>query len=70
MGEPVGKTGVLLLILVLGAALLAPMVMAFEPDPLPGDFVIPWNSQHLNVPVLWSLCASGVLALFYAILKR
>ena len=65
-----GKLGVLLLILVLGGALLAPMVMAFEPEPLPGDFLIPWNQQQLNVPVLWSLCASGTLALFYAFLKR
>ena len=64
------KLGVLLLILVLGGALLAPVVMAFEPDPLPGDFMIPWNQQHLNVPVLWSLCASGVLALFYALMKK
>ena len=64
------KLGVLLLILVLGGALLAPVVMAFEPDPLPGDFLIPWNQQHLNVPVLWSLCASGALALFYALMKK
>ena len=64
------KLGVLLLILVLGGALLAPVVMAFEPDPLPGDFLIPWNQQHLNVPVLWSLCASGALALFYGLMKK
>ncbi len=70
MRARVGKTGVVLLILVLGAALLAPMVMMFEPEPMPGDFAIPWNNQHLNIPVLWSLCASGALALFYALLKK
>jgi hypothetical protein len=70
MRDPVRKLVILLLILVLGGALLAPVVMAFDPDPLPGDFAFVWNNQHLNVPVLWSLCASGVLALFYAFLKR
>ncbi len=65
-----GKAGVFLLILVLGGALLAPMVMAFDPEPMPGDFVLPFNNQHFNIPVLWSLCASGSLALFYALLKK
>jgi hypothetical protein len=60
----------LLLILVLGAAILAPLVMAFEPDPMPGDFAITWGRQHFAVPVLWSLCASAGLALLYSILKR
>jgi len=70
MGEPVGKSGVVLLILVLGAALLAPAIMMFDPEPMTGDFTVTLNNQHLNVPVLWSLCASGVLALLYAILKQ
>ena len=70
MRQPVGKLGVMLVILVLGAAILAPVVMAFEPEPLPGDFTVTWNNQHLPIPVVWSLCASGVLALFYAFLKR
>ncbi len=60
----------MLLILVLGAAILAPVVMAFEPEPLPGDFAFVWGNSHLTVPVIWSLCASGVLALFYAVMKR
>jgi Protein of unknown function (DUF2905) len=64
------KLVVMLLILVLGAAILAPVVMAFEPEPMPGDFTVTWNNQHLLIPVVWSLCASGVLALFYAIMKR
>ena len=64
------KLVILLLILVLGGALLAPVVMAFDPDPLPGDFAFVWNNQHLNVPVLWSLCASGCLALLYLFYRR
>jgi hypothetical protein len=65
-----GKTGALLLILVVGAAILAPIVMALELDPMPGDFAVNWNHQHYNVPVLWSLCASGALALLYSIYRR
>ncbi len=61
---------VVLLILVLGAAILAPAVMMFEPAPLPGDFSFTWGSQHIAVPVLWSLCASGVLALLYSQFRR
>jgi hypothetical protein len=60
----------MLVILVVGAAILAPIVMMMEPDPLPGDFVLAWNSQHYPVPVLWSLCASGALALLYLFYRR
>jgi hypothetical protein len=66
----VGKLGVMLVILVLGAAILSPLVIAFEPDPMPGDFSFMWGHAHVVVPVLWSLCASGTLALFYAFMKR
>ena len=65
-----GKTGVILLILLLGAVLLVPAIMMFDPEPMTGDFTVTLNNQHLNVPVLWSLCASGALALLYAILKQ
>ncbi|MDB5734507.1 MAG: hypothetical protein JWP16_1672 [Alphaproteobacteria bacterium] len=65
-----GKLGVMLVILVLGAAILSPLVIAFEPDPMPGDFSFMWGHTHIAVPVLWSLCASGTLALFYAFMKR
>jgi hypothetical protein len=60
----------LLLIWVLGAIILAPVVMAMELDPMPGDFVFVWAGQHYSVPVLWSLCASGGLALLYSIYRR
>ena len=60
----------MLMILVVGAVILAPIVMMAEPDPLPGDFILTWNSQHYPVPVLWSLCASGALALLYLFYRR
>ena len=49
------KLVVLLLILVVGAVILAPIVMALELDPMPGDFAITWNNQHLQ-------CAGAVVA--------
>ena len=65
-----GKLVAMLVILMLGAVILAPVVMAFEPEPMPGDFAILLGGRHLAVPVIWSLCASGALALFYAVMKR
>ncbi len=59
-----------LMILLAGAAILAPVVMALELEPMPGDFALTWNSQHYNVPVLWSLCASGALTLLYSLYRR
>jgi hypothetical protein len=64
------KIGILLLILVAGAAILAPIIMAFAPEPLPGDFTLAWQNQKFAVPVIWSLCASGALALLYSFLRR
>jgi hypothetical protein len=65
-----GKLGVKLAILVIGAAILVPIIMALELEPMPGDFTVVWNSQKYNIPVLWSLCASAGLTLFYSFLKR
>ena len=64
------KAVILVVILVLGAAVLAPMVMMLDPDPIPGDFHITLHNARINVPVVYSLCASAVLALFYSIMKR
>jgi predicted ribosome-associated RNA-binding protein Tma20 len=66
----VKRLATLLVILLAGAAILAPVIMLAEPDPMPGDFVIAWNNQHYPVPVLWSLCASGALALLYFLYRR
>jgi hypothetical protein len=65
-----GRLGILLLIVVAGGIILCPVVMAFEPDPLPGDFSFLWNNKHFAVPVVWSLCASGALALLYSFMRR
>ena len=64
------KLAIQLLILVLGAVILAPIIMALELDPMPGDFVLAMGTQHYPVPVLWSLCASGALALLYSFYRR
>ena len=64
------RSVILLLILVFGAVFLAPVIMALELDPMPGDFVLSWNQHHYPIPVLWSLCASGALALLYSLYRR
>jgi len=57
------------LILIAGAAVLAPVVAYFKPAPLPGDFIIPGTDFHVSV--LYSLGASVDLGLAYMlILKR
>ena len=64
------KAVFLLLVLVGGAVFLAPIVMAFEPARLPGDFILTYNTQQLAIPVFWSLCASGSLSLLYLFYRR
>ena len=60
----------LLLVLVGGAVFLVPIVMAFEPARMPGDFIMTWGKQQLAIPVIWSLCASGALSLLYLFYRR
>jgi hypothetical protein len=64
------KLILLALVLVAGAAILAPIVMAFEPEHMPGDFILTWAKQHYAVPVIWSLCASAALGLLYLFYRR
>ena len=64
------KTVLLILVLVGGAVFLTPIVMAFEPEHMPGDFIMTWGKQQLAIPVIWSLCASGALSLFYLFYRR
>jgi hypothetical protein len=64
------KLVLVMLILVGGAVFLAPIVMAFEPDQMPGDFIMTWGKQKFLVPVIWSLCASGALGLLYLFYRR
>jgi hypothetical protein len=58
------------LILIVGAVVLAPAVALIGLDPLPGDFTVTWNDMHIAVPAIYSLCASLALALFYLAMKR
>jgi hypothetical protein len=60
----------LMAILVLGAAVMVPVVNLLGQDPLPGDFTLHYGDFHLAVPVTYSLCASLGLGLFYYFLKR
>jgi hypothetical protein len=64
------KAVFLLLVLVGGAVFLVPIVMAFEPARMPGDFIMTFDKQQLAIPVIWSLCASGALSLLYLFYRR
>ena len=59
-----------MLVLMVGASILAPIVVAFEPDRLPGDFILTWSKQNYLIPVFWSLCTSAVLGLLYLFYRR
>jgi hypothetical protein len=64
------KLFLLALIVVVGAAVLAPVMMMVGFAPQPGDFVLTLGGRPYSVPVLWSLCASGFLGLLYWFVKR
>ncbi|HXS06587.1 MAG TPA: DUF2905 family protein [Rhizomicrobium sp.] len=57
------------LILILGAAVLSPVVASIGLDPVPGDIVFRLGNVPIVIPVTYSLCASLGLALFYKIMK-
>ncbi len=56
-------------ILVLGALILSPAIALIGLDPMPGDIIFRDGDWHINIPVAYSLCASGGLALLYYFLK-
>jgi hypothetical protein len=58
------------LILILGAAVLSPLIATMGFDPVPGDIVFRLGNTPVIIPVTYSLCASLGLALFYKIMKR
>jgi hypothetical protein len=64
------KLGGLLVIMLLGAVIMAPIIMALELDQMPWDFTVSWHSQTYHVPVIWSLCASGAMTLLYSLYRR
>ena len=59
-----------LLIVVLGAAMLAPMIMLLDLEPQALDFTLTLNERPIHIPATWSLCASAALGLLYWIVKR
>lgn len=63
------QIGLMAGLLVLGAAILSPVVAAFNFDPLPGDLRFHWGSTAVTIPIIYSLCASGGLALLYKVVK-
>jgi hypothetical protein len=60
----------LLIIILGGAALLAPAIMMMGLERLPGDYDLVLDGRHYLIPVTYSLCASVFLALLYSIVKR
>jgi hypothetical protein len=60
----------LAVIVVVGAAALAPVLMLANLDPMPGDFTLVLDNHQYAVPVFWSLCASAALGLLYWVMKR
>jgi protein-S-isoprenylcysteine O-methyltransferase Ste14 len=60
----------IVVILLLGALALSPAVVALGLDPMPGDIMFRWGNTPVVIPVIYSLCASVGLALFYKIMKR
>ena len=65
-----GRLVLLLFIIVVGAAVLAPVIMMMGLERMPGDYDLALNGRHYLIPVTYSLCASVALALLYSIAKR
>ena len=64
------KLFLLLIIVVLGAAMLAPVIMLLDLEPQALDFTLTLNERPVHIPATWSLCASAGLGLLYWIVKR
>jgi hypothetical protein len=60
----------LLVIIVVGAAALAPIFIFLELEPQPLDFLVEWDGRRIMIPATYSLCASAALGLFYWGLKK
>lgn len=60
----------LVVIVVVGAAMMAPVVMLLDLEPQVLDFTLMLDERPLRIPATWSLCASTVLGLLYWIVKR
>jgi len=56
--------------LVAGALLISQAIALMDLDPLPGDIAYDQGTWHIHIPVLYSLGASGVLALLFWFFRR
>ena len=56
-------------ILVLGALIFSYPIAYLGLDPVPGDLAFRWGNIPVMIPVTYSLCASGGLALLFYFLK-
>jgi len=63
------QLGLGFVILILGAVVLSPVVAYLGLDPMPGDIAFRHADLNVTIPVAYSLCASGVMALLYYFLK-
>ncbi len=59
-----------LLILAIASVMLVPVMMAFDFEPMPGDFAVTIDNHRYMVPVVWSLCAGAGLGLLYSVLGK
>lgn len=59
-----------LVILVLGTLVFSQVIAQIGLDPMPGDIAFDYGRQHINIPVLYSLGASVVLALLFWFFRR
>ncbi|HEY1709258.1 MAG TPA: DUF2905 family protein [Rhizomicrobium sp.] len=57
-------------IVIMGAAVLWPVIAYLPVDPMPGDFHINANTIHLYVPLTTCISASVVLTLFFWYMRK
>jgi hypothetical protein len=57
-------------ILLVGALVFSQAIAMMDLDPLPGDILYDQDGWHIHIPVLYSLGASVVLTLLFAVMRR
>jgi hypothetical protein len=60
----------LAIIIVVGAAVMAPVFILLDLEPRSWDFVMDIAGRPTRIPATWSLCASTGMALFYWFMKK
>jgi hypothetical protein len=60
----------LAIIVVVGAAVMAPVFILLDLEPQPWDFVLDIAGRPTRIPATYSLCASAAMGLFYWIMKK